>query len=102
MEDILVAGFKQKKEDRAKFMAPSLKKVDDYIATNGKNGCVIGDKISMADVFVGCYICNMCSGLMDGVDDSMLKDFKNILAVTKNLCSQDKVKAYLKEKDAKS
>jgi glutathione S-transferase len=60
-----------------------LQRIDTFIATHGQNGHVMGDKLSIADLFLYTATCNLVGGLYDGVPADTCDAFPNITACRK-------------------
>eukprot|EP00467_Chlorarachnion_reptans_P013641 CAMPEP_0114491304 /NCGR_PEP_ID=MMETSP0109-20121206/2926_1 /TAXON_ID=29199 /ORGANISM="Chlorarachnion reptans, Strain CCCM449" /LENGTH=225 /DNA_ID=CAMNT_0001668023 /DNA_START=113 /DNA_END=790 /DNA_ORIENTATION=+ len=82
-------------------IAAFLKKVDAYIAKNGKDGHVVGDKLTIADLFLFCNSSFLVCGFYDGMSKDVLKSYPNIQAVRKTVASVPEIqKRYENEKSA--
>lgn len=78
------------------FPARLLKKLDAFIAANGSNGFVVGDKLTQADLAVFAYTTFVTSGFYDGVSADCLKPYANIQAVRKTVATIPQVIARYK------
>ena len=77
-----------------------LAKVDAWIASNGSNGFAVGSELTMADIVVFVYACNLSSGFFDGVPKEAIEKHQNIQAVVKTVGAIDQVKAWYTKREA--
>lgn len=75
-------------------------KIDNFIDSNGKDGHVVGDSLTIADLYIYTTSSTFVSGLFDGVPATALDDFPNILAVRKMVRSYPAVVKYYENLDA--
>eukprot|EP00470_Lotharella_oceanica_P009414 CAMPEP_0170187298 /NCGR_PEP_ID=MMETSP0040_2-20121228/41356_1 /TAXON_ID=641309 /ORGANISM="Lotharella oceanica, Strain CCMP622" /LENGTH=172 /DNA_ID=CAMNT_0010434301 /DNA_START=72 /DNA_END=590 /DNA_ORIENTATION=+ len=79
--------------------AAILKAIESYIGAQGKNGCAVGDKLTLADICIFSYTNLVVCGFYDGVSPDVLKDYPKIQAVRKTVGTHPKVVArYAAEK----
>lgn len=74
-----------------------LRRINEFIESNGNKGHAVGDQLSIADLFVYASCSALVSGLFDGVPKHALASFANIEACRKVVRSHDKVAKYYEE-----
>ena len=74
-----------------------LEKRDQFIAQNGKNGHVVGDTLTIADLFVYTSTSNLVGGIYDGVPSNTVDSFAHIAACRKLVRSHPAVQKWYDE-----
>jgi prostaglandin-H2 D-isomerase / glutathione transferase len=74
-----------------------LSKIDEFVAANGQNGHAVGDKLTIADLFVYTSCSGLVSGLWDGVPENAMDPWQNIQACRKMVRSHPTVAKYYEE-----
>lgn len=96
----------EKEAKRAESCSPGgtthalLSALDAYISANGKNGHVVGDTLSIADLLVYTASCNLVSGLYDGVPTTAVDALSNIQATRKMVRSLPAVDKWFQDHPA--
>lgn len=90
---------KDKEAERKKALttgkpAMFLKKTEAYIKANGKDGHIVGGKLTLADVSLFCTTSFIISGFFDGVSGDVLKAYPSIQAVRKLVANIELVAAH--------
>lgn len=75
-------------------LATFLKQIEHFIEVNGKDGHVVGDKLTVADVALFCSMSSIVSGAFDGIPMDLLTGYPKIQLVRKQVASLDAVKAW--------
>lgn len=104
------AGLPKEEKEAARLAAVSeggsvhahLSKIDAFLKKNSTGGgYAVGDKMTIADLFVYTNCSNLVSGLFDGVPSNAIDGFANIQACRKAVRSHPLVMKYYSETDAK-
>lgn len=74
-----------------------LQKYEDYLEANGKDGFLIGSKLTIADLALTSTIGILCSGWLDGLPKSCVKPFPNVCGVVRKVLELPKIKEYYKD-----
>jgi len=77
-----------------------LSKIDNMIAANGKDGVIVGDVLTIADLFVHCNCNHLVSGMFDGIPADAIDEFANITALRKMVRSNPAVCKWYDELDS--
>lgn len=100
----LAMGMDQAAKDAARketpetaTLAAKLKTLDAYIAKSGSVGYAVGDKLTVADIFIASTLCTIDNGILDGVPDNVFDPYENIKALMKNVVNHPKISGYLDE-----
>mmetsp|Transcript_15206 Transcript_15206/g.28863 ORF Transcript_15206/g.28863 Transcript_15206/m.28863 type:complete len:226 (+) Transcript_15206:73-750(+) len=74
-----------------------LGRIDNFVATYGKDGHAVGDKLTIADLLLYTTSCNLVGGLYDGVPADACDAFENITACRKLVRSHPAVNKWYDE-----
>ena len=77
-----------------------LTKIDKFIAGNSTSPFVVGDTVTIADLFVYCAASTFISGMFDGIPTDALDGFDNIVKLRKAVRSHDSVSKYYDNLDS--
>lgn len=90
-QDAKLAARKKLSENEIPFF---LGKIDAIIARAGKNGWAVGDKMTIADLFLYTMAGFLVSGFLDGVPNTILDAHTHIKASMNSVKANDKVAAW--------
>ena len=74
-----------------------LERIDKFVGVYGKEGHAVGDKLTIADLFLYLASCNLVGGLYDGVPADTCDGFENIMACRKLIRSHPAVTKWYDE-----
>lgn len=71
-----------------------LKMLDSYIEKNGKEGYIVGDKFTIAELALVPFLGWLMGGILDGIPKTCVDEFKQLIKVKENLESHEDIKAF--------
>uniref|UniRef100_A0A7S3Z912 Glutathione transferase n=1 Tax=Lotharella globosa TaxID=91324 RepID=A0A7S3Z912_9EUKA len=78
-----------------------LKSIEAFIKKHGKEGHAVGEKLTIADLYLFSFMTMAVSGFFDGIPKDLLKDYPSIQAVRKTVATHPSVvERYKAEKSA--
>ena len=96
---LLAIRFARKRKVTETLLAPLRKSPLPPQGTHGKDGHVVGDSLTIADLSVFVMSSLIGCGFYDGIDDAVLIDFKNIQSVRKTVASHEEVGKHYSDKE---